>query len=117
MLKNLRCQRYDFHVHSTELTGNGAEDTAAAEFTGIVQQYASVVVEADVRAVGTTNLLLGTNNQSLRYCTLFHITRRNCVLDGNDDDVAYACIAAAGTTQHTDAQALAGTAVVSYCKS
>ena len=117
MLKNLRCQRYDFHVHSTELTGYGAEDTAATKLTGIVQQYTGIVVETDVRTVGTTNLLLGTNHQSLRHCTLFHITRRDCALDSNDNHVAYACIAAAGTTQHTDAQALAGTAVVSYCKS
>jgi hypothetical protein len=48
MLKNLRCQRNDFHVHSTEFTGNGTEDTAAAEFTGVIQQYASIVVETDV---------------------------------------------------------------------
>ena len=48
MLKNLRCQRYDFHVHGTELTCDGAEDTAAAKLTGVVQQYASIVVEADV---------------------------------------------------------------------
>ena len=48
MLKNLRCQRNDFHVYSTELTCNGAEDTATAKLTGIVQEYTSVVIEADI---------------------------------------------------------------------
>ena len=117
MLKNLRCQRYDFHVHCTEFTRNRAEDTAATQFTGIVQQYASIIVETDIRTVSTANLLFRTDNQSLRHCTFFHITRRNGVLDSHDDDVAYASIAATCTTQHTNAKALTGTAIVSYCKS
>ena len=116
MLKNLRCQRNDLHVNGTKLTGYGAEDTAATELTGVVQKYTGIVVEADVRTIGTTDLLLCADDQSLRYCTLLYVTRRDCVFDSNDNHVTYAGITAAGTTQDTDAKSLACAAVISYCK-
>ncbi len=117
MLKNLRCQRNDLHVYCTQLTSHGAEDTASTQFASIVQEHASIVVKADVRAISTADLFLGANNQSLRHCTFFHVARRNGVFDGNDNDVANTGITAAGATQHTNAKSLASTAVISYCKS
>ena len=117
MLKNLRCQRYNLHVNGTKLTCDGAEDTAATEFASIIQEYAGVVVEADVRTVSTTDFLLRTYNQSLRHCTLLHVTRRDCVLDGNNNHITDACITTAGTTQHANAEGFTCAAVISYCKS
>ena len=48
MLKDLRCQRYDFHIHRTEFTCDRAENTASTKLACIVQQYTSIIVETDV---------------------------------------------------------------------
>ena len=41
-------------------------------------------------------------------------TARRCVLDGHLDDVANACVAALGATQHLDAQHFARTSVIGH---
>ena len=50
----LGCQGNNLHVGGAQLAGHGAEDTGATKFAGVVEQYAGVVVEADVGAVGAT---------------------------------------------------------------
>ena len=74
MLKNLRCQRNDFHINGTQLTSNRAENTAAAKLSSVIEQHTGVIVKTDIRTVCTTNFLLCANYQSLRYCTLLQIT-------------------------------------------
>ena len=117
MLKYLRCQRNNLHVNGAQLTSHRTEDTAATKLTCIIQEHAGIVIEADVRTVSATDLLLRANNQSLRYCTLLNVTRRDCVLDSNDNHITYAGIATACTAEHTDAECLTCAAVVSNCKS
>ena len=117
MLKYLRCQGNNLHVYGAQLTSHRTEDTAATELACIVQEYAGIVVEADVGTISATDFLFRTNNQSLRHCTLLYVTRRDCVLDSNDNHIAYAGIAAACSAEHTDAECFACTAVVSNCKS
>ncbi|CCY65376.1 unknown [Prevotella sp. CAG:1124] len=48
MLENLWCQRNDFHVNCTELTGYRTENTASAKFSCIIQQHTSIIVKTDV---------------------------------------------------------------------
>ena len=47
-LEYLGSEGDDFHVCGAEFAGDGAEDAGAAEFAGVVEQDAGVVVEADV---------------------------------------------------------------------
>ena len=72
-LENLGGEGDDFHVGGAKLAGNGAEDTGATELAGIVEEHAGIVVEADVRTVGTADLLLGAYNDSLLYSALLDI--------------------------------------------
>jgi hypothetical protein len=65
MLKHFGCKRHDLHVCCTEFASYGAEDTGAAEFAGVVEEYASVVVETDVRAVSATDFFFCTYNNCL----------------------------------------------------
>ncbi len=48
MLKNLWCQRNDFHVNRTELTCNRTENTASTKLACIIQQDTSIIVETDI---------------------------------------------------------------------
>ena len=48
MLKNLRCQRNDFHVYRTKFACNRAENTAATKFACIVEQNTSIIIETDI---------------------------------------------------------------------
>ncbi len=117
MLKNLWCQRDDLHIDGAQLTCHGAEDTAASQFAGVVKQHAGIVVEADIRAVSTTNFLFCADNQGLRYCTFFNITCWDGVFDSDDYHVTHAGIATACAAEHSDAKSLASAAIVGYYKS
>ena len=114
MLKNLRCQRYNFHVYSTELTCDGAEDTAAAEFTGIVEQHTSIVVETDIGTVSAADFLLRADNYRIGNRTFLDIATGNRTLNSDNDLVAYTGITTAGTAENTDAEDFLRTAVICH---
>ena len=114
MLKNLRCQRNNLHVDGTQLAGHGAEDTASAELTGIVQQDTGIVVETDIGTVGATDFLLGADDDCIGNGALLGVAARNGALDGDDDLVAYGSVTMAGTAQDADAENLFRTRVVSH---
>ena len=58
------------------------------------------------RAVSYTHLntLLGAHHYRLQHITFFELSARNCVFDGDLDDVAYACVATVRATQNLDTQ-------------
>ena len=116
-LKNFRRQRNNFHINCTKLASYGAKNTAATKLSSVVQQYTSIVVEADVRSICTTNFFLCANNQSFRYCTFFQFACRDDIFYSNDYNITDTCITTTRTTKHTDAKSLACAAVITYCKS
>ena len=86
----------------TQLSGHWPEDTGADEFTGLVQQHASIVIEADVGSVGTTGFLLGADYDCLRDGSFLHVTARDGAFHGDDDDVARVGVTFLRSTQHSD---------------
>ena len=106
------CQGDNLHIGGAQLAGYGAEDAGAAEFACVVEQYAGIVVKADVRAVGATDFLFGAHDNGLGYSAFLDVGAGDGSLDGDYDDVANLCVATAGATEHVDAQHFFGSAVV-----
>ena len=73
LLKYFGCEGNDLHVDSAEFASNRTEDTASAKFTGIVEEDAGIVIEADVGTVGTADFLLGAYDESLGNGTFLDI--------------------------------------------
>src|SRR6185312_15510559 len=118
VLQHLRCQRDDAHeAFFAELPPNRAEDAGAAGLAIGLQDHRCVFVELDVRAVSAATLFGGPYNHGLDDFTLLDVAARDSVLDGGDDDVADARVAATGSTEHPDAQDLLGTGVVGNLES
>lgn len=72
----LRERGDDLHILIAKLTSDGTENTSTAHFTLVVQKHHGVIVETDVRSVGTSDLLGRSNYDCLRYSTLLDIARR-----------------------------------------
>ena len=64
MLKYLWCERDHLHVHRAQLSCDGSEDAASPKLSGIVEEYACVVVESDVRTISPAHLFLGAYDES-----------------------------------------------------
>lgn len=75
----------DLHILIAKLTSDGTENTGTAHFTLVVQKHHGVVVETDIRSVGTSDLLGRSNYDCLRYSTLLDIARRRSALDSHYD--------------------------------
>lgn len=72
LLKYFRCEGNNFHkLFSTQLSGNGAEDTGADRLVGVVDDNPGIVVEADVRAIRTSQFLGRSNNDNLYNIAFF----------------------------------------------
>src|SRR5262245_9698097 len=111
--EHLRRQRDDLHEPLVaQLAAHRAEDARAARLAVLPQDDRGVLVELDVRAVGTTTLLGGTHDHGLDDVALLHVAARDGVLDRADDDVTDAGVATPGATENPDAQDLLGTGVV-----
>src|SRR3954454_5320735 len=111
--EHLRSQRNDLHeLLVTQLATHRAEDAGTPGVAVGAQDDSCVLVEADVRAVGATALLDGPDDDGLDDVALLDVAAGDRVLDGGDDDVADAGVAAARTSEHADAQDLLGTRVV-----
>src|SRR5262249_38705737 len=78
----------------------------------VLDQHGRVLVEADVRAVRPAALLDGAHDDGLDHVALLHAGAREGVLDGGDDHVADAGVAAARSTEHPDAEDFLSTGVV-----
>src|SRR5262245_13662538 len=111
--EHLRCERDDLHEPLVaQLSADRAEDARTARLAVLPQDDRSVLVELDVRAVGTPALLGGADDDRLDDVTLLHAAAGDGVLDRAHDDVTDAGVATAGAAEHADAQDLLGTGVV-----
>src|SRR6476620_11735724 len=98
MSEHLRCERDDPHeALVAQLATDGAEDARAARLTVCAQDHRGVLVELDVRAVGTPALLHGAHDDRLHDLALLDVATGDGVLDGRHDDVPDAGVAPAGT--------------------
>src|SRR3954462_9786582 len=113
-LQHLRSERDDLHeALLAQLARDRPEDAGAARVLRVGREdHDRVVVETDVRAVGTAALLGGAHDDGLHDLALLHGPARQGVLHGGDDHVADAGVAARGTPEHADAQDLFGPCVV-----
>src|SRR5215207_3706317 len=113
MSEHLRCERDDAHeLLVAKLAPDGSEDARAARVSVRLEDHCCVLVELDVRAIGTTALLDGPHDDSLDDFTLLDVSAGDGVLDGGDDGVTDAGITPTRATEHTDAKDLLGTGVV-----
>src|ERR1051325_5405850 len=101
MSEHLRCQRDDLHeLLVAQLAADRAEDAGTAGLVVVLDEHGGVLVEADVRAIRTATLLDGADDDGLDDVTLLHTCTGDRVLDGRDDDVADARVAATRTTEN-----------------
>src|SRR6266545_2244905 len=95
-----------------QLAAHRAEDARATRVLLLVDDDGSVLVEADVGAVGAALLLLGAHDDRLDHVAFLDRAARDGVLHRRDDDVADGGVASPGAAEHADAQDLLGTRVV-----
>src|SRR5690554_1603704 len=113
MSEHLRCQRDDLHeLLVAELATDRAEDAGATGLAVRLEDHGGVLVELDVRTVGTAALLGGAHDHGLDDVALLDVAAGDGVLDGRDDDVADSGVATAGSAENTDAEDLLRSRVV-----
>src|SRR4051794_20257805 len=113
MSEHLRSQRDDSHeLLLPQLAAHGAEDASATRLTVGPEDDGAVLVESDVRAVGTAALLDGPDHNGLDDVALLDVATGDRVLHGGDDDVADSGVAPTRATENTDAEDLLRTGVV-----
>jgi len=89
--QHLRRERDDLHIVAVaQLTRNGAEDARAARIALVVDEHRSVLVEADVAAVGAAEFLVRAHDHRAHHVTLLDRGVGDRLLDAGDDDVAHA---------------------------
>src|SRR5215212_8573210 len=111
--EHLRCEGDDLHEPLvSQLAAHGAEDARTARLAVLAQDHRGVLVELDVRAVGTPAFLAGAHHHGLHDVSLLDVAAGDGVLDRADDDVTDAGVATAGAAEHPDAQDFLGTGVV-----
>ena len=64
-----------FHVLVAQLASDRTEDTGTSDLTLIIKEYHGIVVETNIRTVGTADLLLCSDYYRLRNGTLLDIAR------------------------------------------
>src|SRR5690606_6687625 len=95
-----------------KLTADRTEDAGAARLPVVLQDHGGVLVELDVRAVGTAGLLDRAHHDRLDDIALLDVAAGDGVLHRGDDDVAQARVAAVGAAEHADGEQLLGARVV-----
>src|SRR4051794_24011962 len=111
--EHLRSQRDDLHeLLLAQLPADRAEDAGAPGVAVTLEDDRGVLVEPDVRAVGTTALLHGADDDRLDDVALLDVPARDGVLHGGDDDVADAGVATARAAENADAEDFLRTRVV-----
>src|SRR3954451_18398140 len=115
MLEHLRREGDDLHeVALAQLPGHRAEDAGSARVALRIDQHRSILVEGDVGAVGTPELLLGADDHSLHDLALAHAAARRRLLDGKGDHVADAGVAPMVPALDADAEDLPSAGVVGH---
>src|SRR5215218_9993469 len=113
MLEHLRREADDLHeVAVAQLAGDRPEDARAPRVVLRVDDDGGVLVEGDVRAVVTPELLLRAHDDRLHDLALLDRALRVGLLDRRGDDVADAGVAPARAALHADAEDLARAGVV-----
>src|SRR3954462_8814083 len=113
MSEHLRGERDDLHVAAVaQLAGHRPEDARAARVAALVDDDRGVLVELDIGPVLAPELLLRAHDDGLDDVALLDGALRRGLLDGGDDDVADARVAAARAAHHADAQQLTRAGVV-----
>src|SRR3954449_1054174 len=116
--QHLRGERDDPHeVAVAQLARHRSEDARATRAAGGVDDHGGVLVEGDVGAVLAPELLLRAHDHGGHDLALLDVAVRDRLLDGGDDRVAHAGVAALRAAAHADAQDLAGARVVGHAKS
>src|SRR3954447_19695185 len=116
--QHLRRERHDAHEAAVaQLARHGAEDARAARVVLGVDDHRGVLVEGDVGAVLAPELLLRAHDHRLDDIALLDRPVRVGLLDGGDDDVAHARVAAARAAHHADREDLARARVVGHAQS
>src|SRR3954453_8387936 len=111
--EDLRCQGDDLHVAAlAQLARDRSEDARATRVLARVDQDCGVLVEADVGAVLAAERLLRAHDNCADDLALLDRAVRHGLLDGADDDVAHARVAAVRAAGHPDAEDLASPGVV-----
>src|SRR5438874_9053258 len=114
-LEHLRGERDDLHeVLLAQLPRDWPEDAGAARVALVVDDHGRVLVERDRRAVDAAERLARSDDDGLHDLALLHSALRGRRLDGADDDVADARVAAVMTAHDADAEQLAGARVVGH---
>src|SRR6201987_4372118 len=114
-LEHLRGERDDLHeVLLAQLPRDRPEDAGAARIALVVDDHGGVLVERDRRAVDAAERLARADDDRLHDLALLHGALRRRRLDGADDDVADARVAAVMTAHDADAEQLAGARVVGH---
>src|SRR3954469_17258938 len=117
MLEHLRRERDDLHEPAVaQLAGHRPEDARAARVVLRVDDHRGVLVEGDVGAVVAPELLLGAHDDRLDDVALLDRPVRVGLLDGGDDDVPPARVAAARAAHHADWGGLARAGVVGHAQ-
>src|SRR5580692_11444815 len=113
MSKHLRCERHNAHeALVAQLAADGPEDAGPARLLLVVDENGSVLIEADVAAVGTTLFLLRPHDDALDDVALLDGGTGDGVLDRGHEHVSDAGVAPARPPEHTDAEHLARAGVV-----
>src|SRR4051794_1158914 len=115
--EHLRRQRHDLHEPAVaQLARHRAEDARAARVVLGVDDHRGVLVEGDVRAVVAPELLLRAHDDRLDDVALLDRPVRVGLLDGRDDDVPHARVAAARAAHDADGEDLARAGVVGHAQ-
>src|SRR4051794_4377361 len=113
--EHLGRERDDLHEAAVaQLARHRAEDARPARVVLGVDDDRRVLVEGDVGPVVAPELLLGAHDDRLDDVALLDRPVRVGLLDGGDDDVAHARVAAPGPAHHADGEDLAGAGVVGH---
>lgn len=117
LLEHLWGKRNDLHIDGTDFTSHRTEDTGSADFARIIEEYASIIVEADVGTVLTADFLLGADDDGFGDSAFLDVTIGDGTLDADDDDVTDRRISAARTSKYPYAEHFASATVVGYIQS
>src|ERR671936_3229262 len=117
-LEDLGREGDDLHeVVLAELARDGPEDAGAARVALVVDDHGGVLVERDRRAVVAAVRLARPHDHGLDDLALLDRPLRRRLLDGADDYVADARVAALRSPLDADAEDLAGAGVVGNAES
>src|SRR5438105_4258173 len=115
--QHFRSERDDSHEPLVaQLAADGAEDARAARLELVVHQHGSVLVEADVAAIGTALLLLGTDNDAFHDVALLDRRAGDGVFDRRHEHVADRRVTTLRAPEHLDAQHFLGARVVGHAQ-